>query len=56
MAFAAGGGGEAAAARTGWSARRLDSGAAEISNAVLHSAYRLDAGELTPIPYADAVE
>jgi hypothetical protein len=45
-----------AAARTAWSARRLGSGAAEVSNAVLHSAYRLDAGELTPIPYVDAVE
>jgi hypothetical protein len=45
-----------AAARTAWSARRLSSNVATIWNAVLHSAYRLDAGQLTPIPYTDAVE
>lgn len=45
-----------AAAGTAWSARRLGNGAAAIWNAVLHSAYRLDAGQMTPIPYADAVE
>jgi len=45
-----------AAAHAAWSARRLGDGAAEIRNAVLHRAYRLEAGRMTPIPYAHAVE
>ncbi len=45
-----------AAARAAWSARRLGDGAAEIWNAVLHRAYRLEAGRMTPIRYANTVE